>query len=123
MVLRRSVSFSFSLLVMLLVDVRVFGLGDVGSIDALRASITAAPDYEHVLILNALVGVSVVLLVLELRGDALRVVLTVGVALVFGYLMTAFFNLDSARRFFHILCDYVDIYLDRLKIEIDQHLI
>jgi hypothetical protein len=46
-----------------------------------------------------LVGISVVLFILELRGDSLRIVLTVAVALLFGFLMTAFFNLDAADKF------------------------
>jgi ABC-type uncharacterized transport system permease subunit len=56
-------------------------------------------DYQSILFVNALIGVSMTLLVVELRWDALRVILTVVVALIFGYLMTAVFNLDAADRF------------------------
>jgi simple sugar transport system permease protein len=61
-------------------------------------TIKATPDYQSVFMINALIGASVLLLIVELRRDALRVLLTVGVALVFGYLMTALFNLDAAAR-------------------------
>lgn len=78
---------------------RVFGLSPVMSQDEMRAAIEAAPDYGGILLVNALIGISVTLLIFQLRWDALRVILTVAVALVFGYLMTAFFNLDAASRF------------------------
>jgi len=69
----------------------VFG----GSLDAMRAQ----PNYASVILVNGLIALSVVLFIVELRFDALRVVLTVIVALIFGYFVTAFFNLDAARRF------------------------
>ncbi|NLX08832.1 MAG: ABC transporter permease [Chloroflexi bacterium] len=62
-------------------------------------SLDTQPDYQAVLFVNALVGISVLLFVLELRWDALRVVLTVIVALIIGYGVTAAFNLDAAARF------------------------
>jgi general nucleoside transport system permease protein len=93
-----SVSLFLGLAVMLLITFKAFGL-QVGSPDAWRSTISAAPDYWAILFVNALIGVSVVLLIVQLRWDALRVLLTVAVALVFGYLITAFFNLDASDRF------------------------
>ncbi|MBN1201867.1 MAG: ABC transporter permease [Anaerolineae bacterium] len=66
-----------------------------GSVDLMKDT----PDYQSVLLINTLIGASVTLFVIELRWDALRVTLTVIVALLIGYLMTAAFNLDAANRF------------------------
>ncbi|MEL7672982.1 MAG: ABC transporter permease [Chloroflexota bacterium] len=87
------------LLLALAISARVFGVSAGMGWDEMRAAIQSAPDYGGILLVNALIGISVFLLILELRLDALRVILTVAVALVFGYLMTAFFNLDAANRF------------------------
>jgi hypothetical protein len=59
----------------------------------------ATPGYTSVLFINALVGLSIGLFIVELRRDAIRVLITVLVALVLGYLMTSAFNLDEANRF------------------------
>jgi simple sugar transport system permease protein len=55
--------------------------------------------YKSVIMINLLVGISILLFIIELKWDALRVVLTVAVALVFGYVVTALFNLDAADRY------------------------
>lgn len=86
------------LLLLLAISMRVFGITASMSLDEMRGAIQAAPDYGAILLVNALIGVSMMLMIYELRWDALRVILTVAVALVFGYLMTAFFNLDAANR-------------------------
>ncbi len=86
------------LLVTLLITFKAFGLV-VDSPGTWRSAITAAPDYWAILFVNALIGVSVLLLIVQLRWDALRVLLTVAVALAFGYVITAFFNLDASDRF------------------------
>lgn len=78
------------------ISYRVFG---GGSFDEFVAAMTAVPDYQNVLLVNALVGISVALFIIELRWNALRVIVTVAFALALGYLMTAIFNLDSASRF------------------------
>lgn len=78
-------------LVMLAIIYQTFELGD-GGLD----KITATRNYPAILFVNALVVVSIVLFVLELKRDAVRILLTVGVALLFGFLMTMFFNLDAA---------------------------
>lgn len=62
-------------------------------------TITNAPDWQNILFVNVLIGASVVLLILELRRDSVRILLTVGMALLFGFLVTAFFNLDAADKF------------------------
>lgn len=70
-----------------------------GSLDTWWAAVTAAADYQNIILVNILVGVSIALFVQQLRWNALRVVVTVIVALLLGYLVTVFFNLDAAGRF------------------------
>lgn len=85
----------FSLLVglgaMVFITYRVFG----GSWETM----TNAPDYVSVIIVNALIGFCVVLFVIELRWDALRVILTVIFALLLGGIVTAVFFLDAANKY------------------------
>ncbi len=76
--------------VTLFISYQVFG----GSIEEMLAT----PNYLSVLFINTLVGLSIALFIVELRREAVRVVITVAIALIFGYLMTATFNLDSANR-------------------------
>lgn len=78
------------LVVLVGISARVFGSWD---------EMKATADYQSVLLVNALIGVSVMLFVYEMKWDSLRVAVTVIVALVFGFLMTAAFNLDAAKRF------------------------
>ena len=87
------------LLVLLLVSFKAYSLSASMSPAEMWDAIKAAPNYQSVFLVNILVGISVLLLVVQLRADTLRVLLTVAVALLFGYLMTAFFNLDAANRF------------------------
>ncbi len=90
--------FAVGLVTVLLISFEVYGLDAGMSPRTMWDTIKASTDYQGVLFVNVLIGVSVVLLIVELRWDAVRVLLTVAVALVFGYLMTAFFNLDAADR-------------------------
>ena len=60
---------------------------------------TSTPTWENILLVNVLVGGCILLFVVELRRQAIRVLLTVIVALLLGYLVTFTFNLDSADRF------------------------
>jgi ABC-type uncharacterized transport system permease subunit len=87
-----------ALLMLGLLSYKVYGVNSRMSLGRIRDTITASPDYQSVFLVNLLIGVSVLLLILELRWDALRVLLTVGVALLLGYLMTGFFNLDASVR-------------------------
>lgn len=81
----------------LFISYRMFGgESDIG---AWIAATTAQPDYQAVLFVNVLVGVSAALFILELRLVALRVTLAVIVALVIGFVLTLIFNLDTASRF------------------------
>ena len=66
-----------------------------GSMDAM----TATPTWENVLLVNTLIGISMFLFVIELKMQAVRVLLTVFIALILGYIVTLGFNLDSANRF------------------------
>ncbi len=75
---------------------RLFGGATLGET---LANIGASPDAPGLLFVNALVGISVALFVVQLRWNALRVIITVIVALIMGYGVTALFNLDSAARF------------------------
>ncbi len=88
-----------ALLGLVLFGVVTYGAFDLGQADNIWNTIKNTKDYQSILFVNALIGVSMMLMIVELRWDALRVVLTVVVALIFGYLMTAFFNLDAANRF------------------------
>ena len=56
-------------------------------------------DWQNILLVNVLVGACMLLFVVELRRGAIRVVLTVIVALLLGFMVTFIFNLDSADRF------------------------
>lgn len=70
---------------------QVFG----GSLETMQST----DGYQNILLVNALVGVCVFLFIVELKWDALRVVLTVVFALLLGYLVTFTFSLDTANRF------------------------
>jgi simple sugar transport system permease protein len=70
-----------------------------GSLEALTEAMTKVPDYQMLVAINGLVGLSVALFVLQLRWNALRVTVTVIFALLLGYVVTGLFNLDSANRF------------------------
>ena len=60
---------------------------------------TETETWQNVVLVNVLVGVSILLFVIELKVQAIRVLLTVIVALLLGYVVTFVFNLDSANRF------------------------
>ena len=59
---------------------------------------TSTPTWENILLVNVLVGACILLFVVELRRQAVRVLLTVIVALLLGFLVTFIFNLDSTDR-------------------------
>lgn len=67
--------------------------------DEFIANLTGTADYGSILFVNALIGASVTLFIVQLGMNALRVFITVLVALVFGYIVTLLFNLDTANRF------------------------
>lgn len=60
---------------------------------------TGTTDWRNILLVNGLVGACILLFVVELRRGAIRVLLTVIVALLLGFLVTFIFNLDEASRF------------------------
>ena len=60
---------------------------------------TGTPTWQNILLVNVLVGACILLFVVELRRQAIRVMLTVIVALILGFIVTFIFNLDSADRF------------------------
>src|SRR5258705_4466776 len=67
--------------------------------DAFWQNVTATQDWQNILMVNVLVGISVALFVYQLGWGALRVTATVAIALLLGYLVTGGFNLDNASRF------------------------
>ncbi|MBN2305919.1 MAG: ABC transporter permease [Anaerolineae bacterium] len=85
-------SLLMGLLVVALISYKAYDLGSDFSWETVKNT----TDWQSVLLVNVLIGISVTLLILELKWDALRVLLTVVVALLFGYLMTAVFSLDAA---------------------------
>ncbi|MCA9887507.1 MAG: ABC transporter permease [Anaerolineae bacterium] len=78
-------------IVTFLTSYQVFG----GSLETMQET----PSWPAVLFVNALVGISVALFVVELKRDALRVLVTVGLALLLGYFVTVVFNMDAASRY------------------------
>ncbi len=90
----------FAIGVTFFITYRIFG-GE--TLDAVMQAIndrqTEANDFAAILFINALVGISVALFIVQLRRIALRVTITVVVALIFGFIMTTVFNLDSANRY------------------------
>jgi len=67
--------------------------------DGSAEKMTSTPTWESILLVNGLVGISIFLFVVELRRQAIRVLLTVLVSLLLGFIMTFVFNLDTAERF------------------------
>lgn len=67
--------------------------------DGSMEKMSATPTWQNVVLVNALIGGCIFLFVVELRRSAIRVLLTVVVALMLGFLVTFIFNLDSALRF------------------------
>jgi general nucleoside transport system permease protein len=61
-------------------------------------TMTETPTWQNILLVNVLIGVSILLFVIELKVQAIRVLLTVFVALILGYIVTLGFNLDVASR-------------------------
>jgi simple sugar transport system permease protein len=76
--------------------IRLFG---GGSLEAVGPALAETEGAGWLLFVNGLVGVSVALFIQQLKWGALRVTLTVIGALIFGFLITMAFNLDSANRF------------------------
>ncbi|MCY4147135.1 MAG: hypothetical protein OXE95_05715 [Chloroflexi bacterium] len=60
---------------------------------------TGTATWQNILLVNVLVGLCILLFVVELRRGAIRVLLTVIVALLLGFLVTFIFSLDEASRF------------------------
>lgn len=90
------ISIAVGLLVFGFLTVRVLG---GGAIEAVGAGIAENEGSGWLMFVNALVGVSVALFVQQLKWGALRVTLTVIGALLFGFLITMAFNMDTAARF------------------------
>ena len=83
----------------ILITIRVF---EISALDQVGTAIQAVQDGGWILFINLLVGMSIALFVLQLGWGALRVTLTVLVALLLGYAMTAVFNFDASSRFTNV---------------------
>ena len=66
--------------------------------DGSMEKMTGTATWQNILLVNMLVGACIFLFVVELRRQAIRVLLTVIVALLLGFIVTFIFNLDSANR-------------------------
>ena len=66
--------------------------------DGSMEKMTGTTDWQNILLVNLLVGACILLFVVELRRGAIRVLLTVIVALLLGFIVTFIFNLDAADR-------------------------
>ncbi|MCY4020452.1 MAG: ABC transporter permease [Chloroflexi bacterium] len=67
--------------------------------DGSMEKMTGTETWQNILLVNVLVGACILLFVVELRRQAIRVLLTVIVALILGFIVTFVFNLDAADRF------------------------
>ena len=67
--------------------------------DGSLEKMSGTTDWANILLVNALVGACIFLFVVELKRGAIRVLLTVVVALLLGFFVTFIFNLDAADRF------------------------
>ncbi len=92
-------SLSIAVIVVYMFSFKTFSLKTDMSLDAIWDAVQATPNYASVLFVNVLIAVSVLLLLIELKWDALRVMMTVIIALIFGYIVTFAFSLDAANRF------------------------
>ena len=67
--------------------------------DGSLEKMTATETWQNILLVNLLVGMSILLFIVELQRQAIRVLLTVIAALLLGFLVTFIFSLDAADRF------------------------
>lgn len=96
----RNISYVIAIIVGLIIflatSYRVFG---AGTLDEWVEKFNTTAGAGGILFVNALVGVSVALFVAQLKWNALRVTITVIAALIFGYVVTSLFNLDTANKY------------------------
>ena len=96
----RNISYVIAIIVGLIIflatSYRVFG---AGTLDDWVEKFNTTAGAGGILFVNALVGVSVALFVAQLKWNALRVTITVIAALIFGYVVTSLFNLDTANKY------------------------
>ena len=65
--------------------------------DGSTEKMTATATWENILLVNVLVGACILLFVVELKRQAIRVLLTVIVALLLGFLVTFIFKFGLCR--------------------------
>ena len=87
------------LLVGILSGIAIIGFIASAMFDGSIEKMTATATWQNILLVNALVGMSILLFVVELKAQAIRVLLTVVAALGLGFAVTFVFNLDAASRF------------------------
>ncbi len=95
--------------------------------DGSMEKMTGTATWQNILLVNVLVGACIFLFVVELRRQAIRVMLTVIVALILGFIVTFVFNLDAADRFAsgefraQVLSDAVPVENDEVDLEYNKH--
>jgi simple sugar transport system permease protein len=90
----------FAVIIAVLITVAVtYRLFAKDSIDATLQALTAQPDYQSMVMINVLVGISVALFVMQLKWSSLRVTLTVIFALTLGYGVTTLFNAGASSKY------------------------
>src|SRR5258708_7946327 len=85
-----------ALVIAFVLTYEIFGSGVMSS---MLATMQATPDYKNLILVNLLIGASVALFIAQLRWTALRVTVTVLVALFLGFFVTLLFNAGVAVRF------------------------
>ncbi|MCA9908840.1 MAG: ABC transporter permease, partial [Anaerolineae bacterium] len=90
------VALIIGLVIFLATSYRVFG---GGALEEWIDKFNSTAGGGGILFVNALVGISVALFVAQLKWNALRVTITVIAALIFGYVVTSLFNLDTANKY------------------------
>ena len=95
--------------------------------DGSMEKMTGTATWQNILLVNVLVGACIFLFVVELRRQAIRVMLTVIVALILGFIVTFVFNLDAADRFAsgefraQVLSDAEPVENDDVDLEYNKH--
>lgn len=87
------------LLIGILSGIAIIGFIASTMFDGSIEKMTGTATWQNILLVNALVGMSILLFVVELKAQAIRVLLTVVAALGLGFAVTFVFNLDAASRF------------------------
>src|SRR5258708_30848380 len=89
----------FSLVALVIAFVLTYEIFGGGALSSMLTTMQATPDYKNLILVNLLIGASVALFIAQLRWTALRVTVTVLIALFLGFFVTLLFNAGVAVRF------------------------